>query len=86
MSEVIYVMLINGRPRRKDGGAIRTYKTRERAEKEARELATYWSYRGVKFQVGVFTAENLKDVTVEQPVSPPIPYAPATEGAAQNET
>ncbi|ETT64920.1 hypothetical protein BSK66_07870 [Paenibacillus odorifer] len=83
MSEVIYVMLINGRPRRKDGGAIRTYKTRERAEKEARELATYWSYRAVTFQVGVFTTEQLTEVTVELPVIPPIPYAPPTEAIAE---
>lgn len=72
MSDVTYVMLINGRPRRKDGGAIRTYKTRERAEKEARELSAYYSYRNVKFQVGVFATEQITDVSVEPYVEPAI--------------
>ncbi|MEC0167889.1 hypothetical protein [Paenibacillus graminis] len=79
MSNEIFVILFDGNPHRKDG-AIRTYKTRERAEKEARALKPYQWYRDRKTEVGVFSAEQLTEVTVEQPVSPPIPYAPYTEG------
>lgn len=54
MSEDIYVILIDGRPYRKDG-AIRTYKTRERAEKEAQKITGYWSYRDCAFDVARFS-------------------------------
>lgn len=80
MSKEIFVIIFDGRPYRKDS-AIRTYKTRERAEKEARALKPYAWYRDCKTEIGVFTAEQLTEVTVEPPANPPIPYAPYTEGA-----
>ncbi|MEK5414363.1 hypothetical protein [Paenibacillus sp. FSL L8-0708] len=79
MNNDIYVILIDGKPYRKDS-AIRTYKTRGRAEKEARDLRPYPWYSDAKVAIGVFTAEQLTEVTIEPPVNPPIPYAPFTEG------
>ncbi|MCY9760393.1 hypothetical protein M5X06_12770 [Paenibacillus alvei] len=64
MSSEIYVILIDDKPYRKDG-AIRTYKTRERAEKEARRVSRYWSYRDRKFEVGVFAPTNVIELPIE---------------------
>jgi hypothetical protein len=65
MTAVIYVILIDGRPYRKDGGAIRTYTSRERAEDRARQLAGYWSYRGSTLAVGMFTTVSVTPVITE---------------------
>jgi len=73
----IYVILIDDNPYRKDG-AIRTYKTRERAEKEARKIATYWSYRDSKITVGVFTVRDVVLIKTEPQQDIPIPYAPTS--------
>ncbi|MDR9852927.1 hypothetical protein RJP21_04840 [Paenibacillus sp. VCA1] len=74
MIDAIYVMLINGRPYRKNG-AIRTYKTRERAEKEAQNLARFPSYRDDKFEVGVFAVFDVQPVETK-PCEPPVECAP----------
>ncbi|RAU96817.1 hypothetical protein [Paenibacillus sp. YN15] len=70
----IYVILIDGNLYRKDS-AIRTYKTRERAEEEARKIGRYWSYRDSKLEVGRFTAVEVTEVSVARPdYSAPCPY------------
>lgn len=75
MSDAIFVMLINGRPYRKNG-AIRTYKTRERAEKEAQNLARYHVYRDDKFEVGVFTVNDVQSAKTKPYVAPIVEHAP----------
>lgn len=67
MTDEIYVILIDGRPYRKDS-AIRTYKTRERAEKEARSMIAVWVRYGNarKVEVGVFAAEQLTEVSADE--------------------
>jgi hypothetical protein len=58
--EKIFVIFINGRVYRKDT-AIRTYKTRERAEKEAE----WFVERGDIAEVGEFTAINVERVLLK---------------------
>ena len=53
----MYVVLINGVPRKKES-AIRTYKTRERAEKESQWFVKH----GYKVQVAEFSIVNITDV------------------------
>lgn len=66
MTDEIYVILIDGRPYRKDS-AIRTYKTRERAEKEARAMYPFWTYANKrKVAVGVFGADRLTEVSADE--------------------
>jgi len=62
----IYVILIGGRPHMK-GNAIRTYKTRERAEKEAKVLVGYRkrgysSWVGCRIETALFIASNTVEV------------------------
>lgn len=64
MTDSIYVILIDGRPYRKNN-AIRTYKTQERAEKEAQKIAGYWSYRDSRLAVAKFNAEVVAEVGAE---------------------
>lgn len=80
MNETIYVILISGRTYRKNG-AIRTYKTRERAEKEAQKLARYWLYRDDKFEVGVFNVSDVQSAKTEPYEDSPIPIPAMREGA-----
>jgi galactokinase len=60
MDEKIFVIFLNGKVHRKDT-AIRTYKTRERAIKEAK----WFVERGYKAHVGEFTAINIEEVKEE---------------------
>lgn len=65
--DAIYVILIDGRPHMKDN-AIRTYKTRERAMKEARVLVDYVkrgysSWIGRCIETAVFGATKYEEVT-----------------------
>ncbi|MEH7246506.1 hypothetical protein V7114_06875 [Neobacillus niacini] len=53
----IYIVLINGKPYRKDS-AIRTYKTRERAEKESQRYVKH----GYTVLVGEFALVNTTEV------------------------
>jgi hypothetical protein len=55
----IYIVLINGKPYRKDS-AIRTYKTRERAEKESQ----WYAKRDYTVLVGEFALVNTTEVKV----------------------
>ncbi|WP_427050408.1 hypothetical protein [Paenibacillus sp. TC-CSREp1] len=57
MNESIYVILINGRPYRKER-AIRTYVSSERAEKEAKKLSRYRAYEEYTFKVAEFAIIN----------------------------
>ncbi|WP_434750223.1 hypothetical protein [Paenibacillus amylolyticus] len=57
MSESIYVILINGRPYRKER-AIRTYVSSERAEKEAKKISRYFSCQDSTFKVAEFVVVN----------------------------
>jgi hypothetical protein len=62
MDEKMFVILIDGKPNRyyKDG-QIKTYMTRENAEKEARKLLKrFWSR---KVEVGKFSAVDLDEIT-----------------------
>lgn len=77
----IFVILIDGDPYRKNS-AIRTYKTRERAESEAqKKLSRYWSYRNNKFEVGEFALRNIIEVPVEprKDVELPMSFIPNKE-------
>ncbi|MFW5434321.1 hypothetical protein [Paenibacillus apiarius] len=65
MNDRIYVTLVDGYPRMKDG-AIRTYKTRERAEKEILALSKYPSYRDCVIEVGIFAVTDLKIVGTKE--------------------
>lgn len=70
----IYVILIDGEPYRKDS-ALRTYKTRKRAEEEARKIGRYWIHRDSKLEVGRFAAVEVTEVSVNRPdYSAPCPY------------
>ncbi|WP_068616532.1 hypothetical protein [Paenibacillus tuaregi] len=82
MTDAIYVILIDERPYRKDG-AIRTYKTRERAEKEARKVARYWSYRDCTFSVARFAVVEREKIAVEpyKDRAVPAPYSISKEDA-----
>jgi hypothetical protein len=60
VNEKIFVIFINGRVYRKDA-AIRTYKTRERAIKEA----AWFVKRGDTAVVGEFFAINQEQVTLK---------------------
>jgi hypothetical protein len=60
VNEKIFVIFINGRVYRKDA-AIRTYKTRERAIKEA----AWFVKRGDAAVVGEFFAINQEQVTLK---------------------
>lgn len=82
MNDTIYVILFNGWPHRKDS-AIRTYKTRERAEKEALELGRYPYYRDIKIEVGVFAVMDVIPVDVPPFEDRPIPYARLAEVSAE---
>lgn len=75
MTEPIYVILIDGRPYRKDS-AIRTYKTPERAEKEALNIAGYWSYRDSRLAVAKFHADVVTEIAVPPRREPPMPCPP----------
>jgi hypothetical protein len=57
MSEEIYVIIKNGRLFRKDT-AIRTYKTRERAKKEAQ----WYVERGDKCEVALLSVIKIENV------------------------
>lgn len=61
-NEKMFVILIDGEPNRyyKDG-QIKTYMTRENAEKEARKLIRTKEYR--KVEVGKFSAIELEEIT-----------------------
>jgi hypothetical protein len=59
MSEVIYVILVNGRPHRNDS-AIRTYKTVISANKSAMDLARW--RKGSVITIGEFSAVNVVEV------------------------
>lgn len=74
MTDPIYVILVDGRPRRKDS-AIRTYKTQERAEQEAQKIAGYWFYRDSKLEVATFRADIITEVAMPPRThsSPPMP-------------
>ncbi|WP_145412467.1 hypothetical protein [Paenibacillus xylanexedens] len=65
MNESIYVILIEDRPYRKER-AIRTYKTRERAEMEARQMSRYALFGGHTFKVAEFAAVDERIVDVEE--------------------
>lgn len=58
MGEEIYVIIKNGRVFRKDA-AIRTYKTRERAVKEAQ----WYVERGDNCEVALFAVTNVETVS-----------------------
>lgn len=75
MADPIYVILIDGRPYRKDS-AIRTYKTQERADKEAQKIARYWSYRDGRLAVAKFSAEVVTEIAVPPRPEPPMPCSP----------
>jgi hypothetical protein len=59
MYEKMFVILVDGKPNRyyKDG-QIKTYMTRENAEKEARKIRN----RYAKVEVGKFSAIDLEEV------------------------
>lgn len=66
MSDDTYVILINGSPHRKDN-AIRTYKTRERAQKEAAVLVSYGergysAWVGARIETALFGATETEAV------------------------
>lgn len=84
MADPIYVILIDGRPYRKDS-AIRTYKTPERAEKEAQNVAGYWSYRDSRLAVAKFSADIVTEITVPPRSEPrmPCPFVAPTEVGAE---
>ncbi len=63
ISSGMYVILFDGNPYLKDGGAVRKYLTRERAEKEARKLMRYLYYRTRRAQVAEMTFDNIEDIT-----------------------
>lgn len=75
MTDPIYVILIDGRPYRKNS-AIRTYKTHERAEKEAKNIAGYWFYRDSRLAVAKFSAEVVTEIAVPPRQEPPMPCSP----------
>lgn len=54
----IFVVLLNGKPYYKDS-AIRTYKTRERAEKETQRFVRL----GYKVEIGELTLTNISDIS-----------------------
>jgi hypothetical protein len=60
MYDKMFVILIDGKPNRyyKDG-QIKTYMTRENAEKEARKIL----HRNSKVEVGKFSAIELEEIT-----------------------
>lgn len=80
MIDPIYVILIDGQPYRKDR-AIRTYKTPERAEKEAQNIAGYWTYRDSRLAVATFNADVVTEITVPPRQEPQMPVAPAEVSA-----
>ena len=55
-----FVILIDGKPLLKDGATIRNYKTRERAEKEARKWSRWIG--GRKAQIAELDYVNITDV------------------------
>jgi hypothetical protein len=64
--DAIYVILVDGYPHMKDN-AIRTYKTRVRAEKEARVLVGYGkrgysSWLGRRIETALFGAKDIAEV------------------------
>lgn len=61
MTDQIYVLLIDGRPCRKDN-AIETYRAPEFAEKEAQSLARCWGYPDRKLAVATFKADIITEV------------------------
>lgn len=75
MTEPIYVILIDGRPYLKNS-AIRTYKTQERAEKEAQNIAGYWSYLDSRLAVAKFNAEVVAEISLPPRPEPQMPYLP----------
>lgn len=84
MSDV-YVILIDGAPYRKDGGVIRTYKTREKAEEIAKRVGRYWCYRDSKLEVGRFAAVEVAEVSVDRSdYSAPCPYITPEEEVSAN--
>jgi hypothetical protein len=60
MNEKMFVILVDGKPNRyyKDG-QIKTYMTRENAEKEARKIL----HQYCKVEVGKFSAIELEEIT-----------------------
>lgn len=75
MADPIYVILIDGRPYRKDS-AIRTYKTQERAEKEAQKIARYRSYRDSRLAVAKFSSEVVTEIAAAPRSEPQMPCFP----------
>lgn len=75
MADPIYVILIDGRPYRRNN-AIRTYKTQERAEKEAQKIARYWSYRDSRLEVAKFSAEVVAEIATPPRPEPQMHCSP----------
>jgi len=74
MDRTYYVILIDGAPRLKDGGTLRKYKTRERAEAEARKLARYSYYADRTVQTAKMSFIDIIDVEIPKREASKCPY------------
>ncbi|QHZ51158.1 hypothetical protein [Paenibacillus larvae] len=58
----MYVIMIDGEPRMKEGSTMRTYKTKDTAEKWAREITRYWSYKSRKVEIAEVSFSPIKTI------------------------